>query len=124
MGVEFVRPLLPPKFFLRTCLEVPSDSESKKHHPRKAQKTKKHSDKCRHKSHRHVTSSSEESNLPSHPPKKIFIVLIHPIQFTIALPFSATGPAKHQKKMAGPVTECAFARWHIVLPSCLDSVMS
>ena len=25
---------------------------------------------------------------------------------------------------AGPVTECAFARWHIVLPSCLDIVMS
>ena len=25
---------------------------------------------------------------------------------------------------AGPVTECAFARWRIVLPSCLDSVMS
>ena len=23
---------------------------------------------------------------------------------------------------AGPVTECAFARWRIVLPSCLDSV--
>ena len=26
--------------------------------------------------------------------------------------------------ITGPVTECAFARWHIVLPSCLDSVMS
>ena len=25
---------------------------------------------------------------------------------------------------AGPVTECAFARWRHVLPSCLDSVMS
>ena len=25
---------------------------------------------------------------------------------------------------AGPVTECAFARWCIVLPSCLDSVTS
>ena len=25
---------------------------------------------------------------------------------------------------AGPVTECAFARWRIVRPSCLDSVMS
>ena len=24
----------------------------------------------------------------------------------------------------GPVTECAFARWRIVLPSCLDSVIS
>ena len=26
--------------------------------------------------------------------------------------------------LAGLVTECAFARWHIVLPSCLDSVPS
>ena len=26
--------------------------------------------------------------------------------------------------LAGPVTECAFARWRIVLPSCLDIVMS
>ena len=25
---------------------------------------------------------------------------------------------------AGPVTECAFASWRIVLPSCLDSVTS
>ena len=25
---------------------------------------------------------------------------------------------------AGPVTECAFARWCIVLPSCLDIVTS
>ena len=25
---------------------------------------------------------------------------------------------------AGPVTECAFARWRIVLPSCLGSVTS
>ena len=25
---------------------------------------------------------------------------------------------------AGPVTECAFARWRIVLPSCLDRVTS
>ena len=26
--------------------------------------------------------------------------------------------------LVGPVTECAFARWHIILPSCLDSVTS
>ena len=25
---------------------------------------------------------------------------------------------------AGPVTECAFARWRIILPSCLHSVTS
>ena len=25
---------------------------------------------------------------------------------------------------AGPVTECAFARWHIVLPSCLDRTLA
>ena len=29
---------------------------------------------------------------------KIFIALIHPIQWTIALPVGATGPAKRQKK--------------------------
>ena len=29
-----------------------------------------------------------------------FIALIHPIQWTIALPVSATGPAKCQKKMS------------------------
>ena len=59
-----------------------------------------------------------------------FIALIHPIQWTIALPVGASGPAKRQKNdvlyiiPAGPVTECTFARWHIVLPSCLDSVTS
>ena len=26
--------------------------------------------------------------------------------------------------LAEPVTECAFTRWRIVLPSCLDSVAS
>ena len=30
--------------------------------------------------------------------KYIFIALIHPIQWTIALPVGATGPAKRQKK--------------------------
>ena len=30
--------------------------------------------------------------------KKVFIALIHPIQWTIALPVGATGPAKRQKK--------------------------
>ena len=25
---------------------------------------------------------------------------------------------------AGPVTECAFARWRIVLPSCVDIVIA
>ena len=39
-----------------------------------------------------------------------FIALIHPIQWTIALPVGATGPAKRQKKdvlyiiPAGPVS--------------------
>ena len=51
-----------------------------------------------------------------------FIGLIHPIQWTIALLVGATGPTKCQKRRplytppAGPVTECAFARWHIILP--------
>ena len=31
-------------------------------------------------------------------PTHIFIALIHPIQWTIALPVGATGPAKRQKK--------------------------
>ena len=31
---------------------------------------------------------------------KLFIALIHPIQWTIALPVGATGPAKRQKKMS------------------------
>ena len=34
----------------------------------------------------------------------LFIVLIHPIQWTIALPVGATGPATRQKKTAGPVS--------------------
>ena len=29
-----------------------------------------------------------------------FITLIHPIQWTIALPVGTTGPTKHQKEMA------------------------
>ena len=35
----------------------------------------------------------------------IFIALIHPIQWTIALPVGATGPAKRQKK-----TSCIYYR--------------
>ena len=34
-----------------------------------------------------------------------FIALIHPIQWTIALPVGATGPAKRQKK-----TSCIYYR--------------
>ena len=37
--------------------------------------------------------------------KPIFIALIHPIQWTIALPVGATGPAKRQKK-----TSCIYYR--------------
>ena len=37
--------------------------------------------------------------------KDIFIALIHPIQWTIALPVGATGPAKRQKK-----TSCIYYR--------------
>ena len=36
-------------------------------------------------------------------PKSVFIALIHPIQWTIALPVGATGPAKRQKK-----TSCIY----------------
>ena len=35
----------------------------------------------------------------------VFIALIHPIQWTIALPVGATGPAKRQKK-----TSCIYYR--------------
>ena len=38
-------------------------------------------------------------------PKALFIALIHPIQWTIALPVAATGPAKRQKK-----TSCIYYR--------------
>ena len=42
----------------------------------------------------------------SHPTKTSpFIALIHPIQWTIALPVGATGPAKRQKK-----TSCIYYR--------------
>ena len=38
-------------------------------------------------------------------PTSFFIALIHPIQWTIALPVDATGPAKRQKK-----TSCIYYR--------------
>ena len=62
--------------------------------------------------------------------KSGFIALMHSIQRTIALPVGTTGPVKCQKKdvlyilTKGLIMESAFARWHIVLPSCLDSVTS
>ena len=51
--------------------------------------------------------------------KDIFIALIHPIQWTIALSDrSRQTPEKDVLYIlpTGPVTECAFARWRIVLP--------
>ena len=59
-----------------------------------------------------------------------FIALIHPIQWTIALPVGATGPAKRQKK-----TSCIYYRQdrsgecirqvaHRTSSSCLDIVTS
>ena len=59
-----------------------------------------------------------------------FIALIHPIQWTIANPVGADWPAKRQKKTScvstgRPVpSTSSLARWRVVLPSCLDSVMS
>ena len=57
--------------------------------------------------------------------KYVFIALIHPIQWTIANPVGADRSAKCQEKTSSvstgrSVTFCAFARWRIVLPSCLD----
>ena len=60
----------------------------------------------------------------------LFIVLIHPIQWTITNPVGADRPAKRQKKTScvstgRPVpSTSALARWRVVLPSCLDSVTS
>ena len=53
--------------------------------------------------------------------KFLFIALIPPIQWTIALPVGATGPAKRQKRRPVYNTgrtgqESAFARWRIILP--------
>ena len=59
-----------------------------------------------------------------------FIALIHPIQWTIAYPVGTDRPAKRQKKTSCVSTgrsvqsTSALARWHVVLPSCLDSVTS
>ena len=59
-----------------------------------------------------------------------FIALIHPIQWTIAYPVGADRPAKRQKKTSCVSTgrsvpsTSALARWRVVLPSCLDRVMS
>ena len=46
----------------------------------------------------------------------IFIALIHPIQWTIAIPVGTDRPAKRQKKTScvstgWPVQYCAFARY-------------
>ena len=62
--------------------------------------------------------------------KYLFIALIHPIQWTIAYPVGADRPAKRQKKTSCVSTgrsvpsTSALARWRVVLPSCLDRVMS
>ena len=62
--------------------------------------------------------------------KDHFIVLIHPIQWTIANPVGTDRPAKRQKKMfyvstSQPVpSTSALTRWRVVLPSCLDSMRS
>ena len=45
------------------------------------------------------------NKLKLNPDKTNFIALIHPIQWTIALPVGATGPAKRQKK-----TSCIYYR--------------
>ena len=56
----------------------------------------------------------------------IFIALIHPIQWTIALPVSATGPAKRQKKTScidyrqDRSGECIRQVAHRTSSSCLD----
>ena len=57
--------------------------------------------------------------------KAVFIALIHPIQWTIALPLGQTsGKDVLYIIPAGPVTECAFARWRMVFLCCLDNVTS
>ena len=58
-----------------------------------------------------------------------FIALIHPIQWTIALPVGATGPAKRQKKSfcikyRQDRSECTFARCRLVHTSCLVRMTS
>ena len=55
----------------------------------------------------------------------IFIALIHPIQWTIALPVGATGPAKRQKKYRQDRPgECIRQVAHRTSSSCLDIVTS
>ena len=59
-----------------------------------------------------------------------FIALIHPIQWTIALPVGATGPAKCQKKTScieyrqDRSGECIRQVAHRTSSSCLDIVTS
>ena len=70
MEVEFVGLPLPPHHIREHVLEAPSEVASDldwgHHHPRKVEMPKKQSNKYKHKSDRHVSSSSEESNLPPH----------------------------------------------------------
>ena len=60
----------------------------------------------------------------------VFIVLIHPIQWTIALPVGATRTAKRQKKtsyieyLQDRSGECICQVAHCTSSSCLDSVTS
>ena len=60
----------------------------------------------------------------------LFIVLIHPIQWTNATPVGADWPAKRQKKTScvstgRPVPSTSpLARWRVILLSCIDSVTS
>ena len=59
----------------------------------------------------------------------VFIALLHPTQWTIANPVSKTGTSNDRKSCsvfppARPVTYSAFARWRIILASCLDTVTS
>ena len=62
--------------------------------------------------------------------KIIFIALIHPIQWTIALPVGVTDPAKRQKKTScieyrqDRSGECIRQVAHRTSSSCLDSVTS
>ena len=52
-----------------------------------------------------------------------FIALICPIQWTIALPQTSEKDVLYIIPV-GPVTECAFTRWRIILSCCLDNVTS
>ena len=83
MEVEFGWPLIhqaiPEDTPSEVALDVISDSESQYPMPRKGTKPQ-NTDKGKHKSRRHVSSSPEDSDLPSHPkkPSPSSVVVLNP----------------------------------------------